>query len=202
MSIVTVSGNIGSGKTTCLKFLESQLQQTTYSVCYEPLHEWIDWLQKFYKEPKKYVFGFQVKVLLSFLYFQDRSSQFCITERCPLDSVHIFSTNSLNNHLLDKSEFDIIQELSEKVSWIPDIYIYIRTSPDICLQRIGKRARACETSVTLTYLKEIHDLYEEHVNSFYKKQPSTRVFIVDGDQEISVVQRQIMEIVLDNTKNA
>lgn len=201
MHIVTVGGNIGSGKTTCLEHLESHLDKTMFTVRYEPIRQWHDWLTKFYQNPKKFVFGFQIKVLLSFLYLDKSKStphHVFVTERCPLDSLHIFSTNALNARLLEKPEFDIIQELTTKLAWTPHLYIYIRTTPEISLERIKKRGRDCETVVTLKYLQELHILYEHYILHFHENYPSIRTVIIDGDQDISTVQRQVKQLLLSN----
>ncbi len=38
--------------------------------------------------------------------------------------------------------------------------IYIRASPDTCLERIQQRARAEENEVTIGYLNEVHIKYD------------------------------------------
>ena len=40
-------------------------------------------------------------------------------------------------------------------------YIYLKTSPEICLQRIKKRGRKGENNITLEYLKSCHEYHEQ-----------------------------------------
>ena len=50
----------------------------------------------------------------------------------------------------------------------PDVYVYIKSDPEVCHARIKERNRECETDVTLEYLKEVHQSYEEFVLNLSK----------------------------------
>ena len=43
---------------------------------------------------------------------------------------------------------------------VPDGFIYLRTSPETCMQRMQGRARGEETGVSLHYLKTLHEKHE------------------------------------------
>jgi thymidylate kinase len=88
-----------------------------------------------------------------------------------------------------------------------DIIFYLRTNPEICMQRLHKRGRPEETqSVSLEYLQTIHDLHETWLNSpsslsssssqGYYKPPS--VIIINGDQSID----DVYKIIEKETRNA
>ena len=40
MSLIFVEGNIGTGKTTFVEFLEHNLKPEKYNIIYEPVDEW------------------------------------------------------------------------------------------------------------------------------------------------------------------
>jgi deoxyadenosine/deoxycytidine kinase len=79
---------------------------------------------------------------------------------------------------------------------VPDLIFYLRTTPSICLQRIQKRmkdeGRLEESVITLGYLTDLHNLYEELIKSDEVKD---KVHIIDGDQEEEEVVRQIVAII-------
>jgi len=47
----------------------------------------------------------------------------------------------------------------------PDSIIYMRSTPEIVYERMQRRMRREEKSVTIEYLKEIHEFYESWLNS-------------------------------------
>ncbi len=199
MCIVTISGNIGSGKTTCLSNLQLIFNENNNtSMFYEPIDKWGEWLDKFYKNPQKYAFGFQMQIFLSFLYIdqeQINKNKLIITERCPHDSLYIFSKNALNSGLIDRSEFDIIKEFSDKLSWLSNVYIYIRTSPEVSYERIKKRSRGSEKDISIDYLYNLHNLYEEYTKQIHLYNPDVKLFIVDGNQDDVFVKEQVKDII-------
>lgn len=59
--------------------------------------------------------------------------------------------------------------------------VYLRAKPEICLERIKTRNRPEEQSITLDYLKQLHDRHEEWLLS--QNQTSiTPVLVIDADQ--------------------
>ena len=95
--VTTISGNIGCGKTTIVERLFKEFNEQ-FKFYKEPLDSWGSWLDLFYTNPNKYAFPFQMKVLIDFLYFDKTVDQVdnIITERCPLDSLYVF-TKTLKN---------------------------------------------------------------------------------------------------------
>ena len=88
-SIITISGNIGCGKTTIIDELNNIFNTNeSYKIFKEPIDSWGSWLDLFYTNPDKYSFPFQMKVLIDFLYLDNISdNDIVITERSPLDSL-------------------------------------------------------------------------------------------------------------------
>ena len=188
---VTICGNIGSGKTTVLEKLESN----GFDVKFEPVHEW-SYLSKFYDNMKQYAFPLQMQILKSFLSYESSNKSLpTICERSPQESFQVFASHLYKNNHLDLEQLRIIKFFTNSFSWEPELYIYIRTEPSICLNRIQSRNRDCETTINLDYIKELHNSYE----NFARTNKITHV--IDGSKSRDFVYnevRQIIEEVINN----
>jgi deoxyadenosine/deoxycytidine kinase len=67
--------------------------------------------------------------------------------------------------------------LAEHFELTPDLYVYLRTSPEICLERLKRRGRPEEGHYTLEMLQEL----EGYHNEWLLKQNETRVLVINGD---------------------
>lgn len=186
--IVTISGNIGSGKSTVLR----ELQSHGYNCIQEPIDKWYPWLQLFYKEPSKYALGFQMQILKEFykILIKENHENTIIMERGMADSIFVFSKNLLLTGILSESEYKLIYEyytiFNVKKS---DVYIYIKTPPNICMERLKLRNRECEQSLPLEYIKQINELYNQYYDSLHEK-----MHIVDGTNNVNTVVESVLTI--------
>ena len=151
---VSFGGSIGSGKSTVLNLLE----RDGYNVFFEPIDKW-NHLSKFYEDKKRWSFTFQIEVLNSFV--QCPKQGFVLSERSPWESSQIFTKMLVENGDMTIDELELFNKVYDNISWKPDVFIYLRTTPEICMQRIINRNRNCESTIDLPYLKSIHDLYEK-----------------------------------------
>lgn len=74
--------------------------------------------------------------------------------------------------------------------------VYLRTSPEVVYQRMKARARKEENSVSLEYLKQIHDIHDEwlyHRNLFDIPAP---VLVLNGNKSLDE-----MLVEFENCKN-
>lgn len=187
--IVTIGGNIGCGKSTVL----SKLKQNKLEVFTEPIEKWGSWLDLFYSDKQRYSFPFQMKILIDFLYLEKTTdTRVLITERSPQDSLHVFSKALVDSKDLSYMEYNLLKDYVNKIGWVPDVYVYLRTSPEVCKDRMDSRNRDCENGVTLDYLREIHAKYESFAG---KTLPAnTIVHIVDADQTADQVFAEVDRI--------
>ena len=65
--IISIDGNIGSGKSTILYDIKKNLNKTDYSFIFENLEVYNTWIKLYYQNMNKYALGFQMEVLLSHL---------------------------------------------------------------------------------------------------------------------------------------
>ena len=179
--IISIGGNIGCGKSTLIQNLA--LHRPTYP---EPLGKWGEWLTRFYGDPKKYGFAFQMKILLHFLDVKDNA----VAERSPLDALHVFARHLLQTDTLSQEEYGLLEEYVHKIGWRPDVYIYLRTDPEVCAQRMRTRARECEGEVTFDYINKIHENYETYVGQL----TDVTVHVIDANRDATKVLEAVKNI--------
>lgn len=161
--IISIDGNIGCGKSTLLSHIEKRLP--AFDVLQEPVDSWQRWLDAIYAGKKKgELFPFQVNV------WKDRClkvkpSQFTkqVIERSPLFQRHVFVDG--NKDYMSKLQYDLLSELYELIEWEPVVYIYLRSDPDKCMERIAKRGRRSEDKIDAEYIHKLHRLHEECIES-------------------------------------
>jgi deoxyadenosine/deoxycytidine kinase len=177
---VSIVGNIGCGKSTLL----AKLEEKGLKVMYEPVSSWTT-LSLFYKDMNRWAFPLQVQILNSFY----NSPENMISERSPWEAQHIFAKNLMDQGVLAQEEYDLMGDLIKNIGWLPDIFIYIKTDPDKCFERVLSRKRECESSVPLEYLKSLDSLYEY--------ESKIMPFItVDGNQSADKVFEEVEKIVV------
>jgi len=80
------------------------------------------------------------------------------------------------------------------------IGIYIRTSPEVALERIRARGRPEEASVDLKMLQELHQLHETWLlpqeTSKDGKIRLTRVYIIDGDRSPPEILAEMEKVIV------
>lgn len=176
---ISIGGSIGCGKSTLLDLLKKD----GYTVFFEPVDEWKH-LHKFYEDKKRWSFTFQMEVLNS---FQQLKQEDIICERSPWESYHIFSKMLLENGCMTPGEFELFEGLYNKLAWKPDIFIYLRTTPETCRERILKRQRPCETNIDIAYLKSLHEKYE----ALYAR----GIVCVDANRTVDEVYKDVVKII-------
>ena len=187
--IISIDGNIGSGKSTIIETLMKLSTHVTdeMAIYQEDVKSWSDekWLELFYSDMSKHTFGFQTRILMSFsqLFTNEKYplKPFTFVERNKYSSMLIFSKNALYNNYITQIEYDTLFTLSTMlIKWTPHIVVYISTLPESCYERIKKRNRTGEDDISISYLREIHSLHNEYIQ--YMKSIGVYVLIINGDQ--------------------
>jgi deoxyadenosine/deoxycytidine kinase len=186
---ISIDGNIGVGKSTVLSKLCCDLRIPTFL---EPVNEWTDWLDEFYKDPSRWGLSFNLKVLLSFAKWKDNHF-LSLYERSPLANCYVFREIQREEGTMNLLESNLYDELYKKLAWTPDIVIYIKVDPCISMQRMKKRSRSCEDKVPLSYIEKVHEKYEQlFVRGTLE---NCRVIVVDGNRDFEEVYEDILNIV-------
>ena len=172
--LISVEGNIASGKTTLLARLKRRYgQDSRVAFVPEPVSEWENikdrsgtgMLAKYYADQKKYAFAFQMMAYISRLSLLRNAlrsgAEVVITERSVLTDKHVFAHMLYADGLLEDVEYAIytrwFDEFLEEMP-APEV-VYVRTTPDTCMVRLAVRARDGE-NVPLTYLQSVHERHE------------------------------------------
>ena len=190
---IVISGNIGSGKTTQMSVLKELLK--TYDnmeLITEAVDEWLQegWLQNFYQNPEKWSFSFQLRVLLSQIQVpKEDKEKILIIERSPQTTQMIFGQQLYEDGHIHIMEHELLNRYAFEMGWIPDIFIYIKTEPEVCHQRVKERSRETENLIPLEYLKKLHDKHESLHQSTAKY-----TYFVDGNRDKDDVTRDIILI--------
>lgn len=187
--IVSIEGNIGSGKSTLLKELHKQYQpegDLKVVMLDEPVDEWatiqdedgVPMLSKFYQHPTKYAFAFQMMAFISRLVILKRAiasaeaeglssvMYLFVTERSVLTDRYVFAQMLLESKCMESIEHQIyVKWFDEFVTQNMSLHVafYLPVEPHVCLERVQKRNRSGEETITLQYLTECHQFHEAFI---------------------------------------
>ncbi len=172
-SCLSLEGNIGAGKSTFLAMLE---QEFTIQAVFEPHEKWQsvggteNLLDKFYQSPTRWAYTFQSYAFITRIIEQEtyaRKSKFPIQilERSIYSDRYCFAKNCFEQGFMNTLEWKLYKEwfswLTDLSTVMPTAFIYLRTNPDVCYERILKRNRFEESSISLDYLHSIHKKHEQ-----------------------------------------
>ena len=178
--IISIDGNIGSGKSTFIEKLKYYYSNTKNcngkKICFlqEPVSIWNTIkdsdgktiLECFYGDPEKYSFAFQMMAYISRLSLikeaLEKSYDVIITERSVYTDKNIFAKMLFDSNKINPIEYQIYNKWHQE--FLKDLpkfnYLYLQTDPDIAYKRILKRARPGE-DVSLEYIKKCHQYHEK-----------------------------------------
>ena len=193
MRIFSIEGNIGSGKSTLIDFLKNT--ESRYYYLEEPVSVWneikdlagVTILEKYYQDPKKYAFSFQMMAYITRLSsIRKKISELppdaiLFTERSIYTDREIFAKMLYDSGKIEEVEYSIYLKWFDEFDCIKlDGIIYIQSSPELCRTRIEKRNRKGEESIPLSYLNTCHDYHEKWIKS-----ASVNLLFIDGRPEQS-----------------
>lgn len=209
MSIYSLDGNIGSGKSTLLKTIED-LNLPGLQIVYEPVDEWIKLkapgdeksiFEKFYADQERYSFTFQLYALQSrveYLYqiVKDNPEKIIITERCYLTDSKIFAKMMHEEKLMSEMEYMIytlwynfiIDLIKPQIKGL----IYLKTDPEVCMERIGMRNRSGEGGIKIAYIEKLHRLHEDWLHPNKSQQIPIPIHIISGNGKLGKTDIDMM----------
>lgn len=184
-----LEGNIGSGKSTFIEFLQTYIQEEKLDadVLLEPVEEWESTqdssgkniLQHYYQDQVKYGFAFQINALISRVKKIDErikssSKKIHFIERSIFTDKNVFLESNYRAGNITEIEYVIYHQwfnwILDKFDMIPDGFIYLNTNASICADRINVRNRSGEEGIPLSYLETLETYHnqwlekEEHIN--------------------------------------
>jgi deoxyadenosine/deoxycytidine kinase len=183
---VVIDGNIASGKSTQIELLKSE-----YKVLSERIQDWP--LDLFYKDQSRWAFLLQFSILKSFSVNKDSYDVF---ERSPESSRDVFWKMLVTDEIVTHEEDHIYRYFWGLNGWVPDVYIYILTPPEVCFERLTKRHQDGDSIITLGYLQKIHMYYTDYMQQ-------KKIYVIDGTLDPHEINKKIRDILgqcLDNVQ--
>ena len=176
---IAIAGNIGAGKTSLTELLAKHYN-------WEPHYEDVidnPYLDDFYNHMERWSFNLQVYFLKSrfeqLLSFRE-NKKIVIQDRTIYEDAHIFAPNLNAMGLMNQRDFNNykgIFELMESLIQGPDLLIYLRSSIPNLVNKIHKRGREYESSISIDYLSRLNERYEAWISSYDDK----KLIIIDVD---------------------
>ena len=176
---IAIAGNIGAGKTSLTELLAKHYN-------WEPHYEDVidnPYLDDFYNHMERWSFNLQVYFLRSrfeqLLSFRENKKT-VIQDRTIYEDAHIFAPNLNSMGLMNQRDFNNykgIFELMESLIQGPDLLIYLRSSIPNLVNKIHKRGREYESSISIDYLSRLNERYEAWISSY----DDSKLIIIDVD---------------------
>ena len=213
--IISVEGNIGSGKST----LVQKLKKIPYiHVLQEPVHIWKsitddednNILLKFYKNQERYSYIFQnfafitrvteLKKLIAKVNKKRNlfTNEYIIVERSIYSDYNVFATKLNYDKILSNLEFEIYKYWFHQLESMIKVsaYIYLKVSPTISLQRVEKRARNEEkNAIPIEYLNSLHYYHNKWLSN-----TETPLLLIDGNVEFESDEQYFNKLYQQVTK--
>ena len=157
---IAIEGPLGVGKTSLAVMLAEKING---QALLEDIEE-NPFLTNFYKNPKKY--GFQTQLFFLLRRYQHASE---------INQVGLFKRVIVSDYLFEKDSIFARTNLSDDEFWLyerlfqilkkrvtpPDLVIFLQAQTEILMERIRKRERKYEESISFKYLDKINQAFNE-----------------------------------------
>ena len=199
--IISIDGNIGSGKTKLIEELKSELKEN-FNIIFlkEPLKDWNNLtdnennniLNKFYNDKNRWSYTFQnfafltrAKILINAMqenkynYFE--SQKIIITERSVESDKNVFVNMLYDEKYITDLEYNLYNK------WYDYLYseikvkniVYLRTLPETAYERMCKSYNK-ENLITKDYLQMIHKFHDDWLT---KNNENYNICFLNGEKD-------------------
>ena len=191
---IAIAGNIGAGKTSLTELISKHYG---WEASYEDV---IDnpYLDDFYNHMERWSFNLQIYFLKSrfqqFLNIKN-GKKTIVQDRTIYEDAHIFAPNLKAMGLMNQRDFQNYQELFELMESLikgPDLLIYLRSSIPNLVNKIHKRGREFENSISIDYLSRLNERYEAWTSTYDKG----KIIIIDVDEIDFVENREDLNSII------
>ena len=211
---------MSAGKSTLLTKLK-EYECEEFKIILEPLELWENTkdedgkniLECFYDDQKRFSFLFQINAIFTrykmlkeiinkaIKYYEKTGRKVVIiSERTIISDYYIFASMLYKDKLISYLEYNVYLSWYEEFlnSFILSKTIYIKTSPEICYERLMNRNRSGEETISLSYLRKIHDKHEFFYEDFLSK---VNCLVLDGNVDRNDEKYQcLIQNILDHCK--
>lgn len=196
---IAIAGNIGAGKTSLTELLAKHYGWEAH------FEDVIDnpYLDDFYNHMERWSFNLQIYFLKS--RFQQllkikNDKKTIIQDRTIYEDAHIFAPNLKAMGLMNQRDFKNYQELFDLMESLiqgPDLLIYLRSSIPNLVNKIHKRGREYENSISIDYLSRLNERYEAWTSTYDKG----KMVIIDVDNLDFVENKEDLNSIISEIDN-
>ena len=197
---IAIAGNIGAGKTSLTELLAKHYAWEAH------FEDVIDnpYLDDFYNHMERWSFNIQIYFLKSrfqqFLNIKN-GKKTIVQDRTIYEDAHIFAPNLKSMGLMNQRDFKNYQELFELMESLikgPDLLIYLRSSIPNLVNKIHKRGREFENSISIDYLSRLNERYEAWTSTYDKG----KIIIIDVDDIDFVENKEDLNKIISKVDKA
>lgn len=165
---IAIAGNIGAGKTSLTKQLSKSLKYKSYyeDVIANP------YLDDFYNHMERWSFNLQIYFLNSRfkqLVSIDNGKENVIQDRTIYEDAFIFAPNLNAMGLMTQRDYDNYLSLFDTMINLvkpPDLLVYLQSSIPNLVNKIHKRGRDYEKTISIEYLSRLNERYEAWITNY------------------------------------
>jgi deoxyadenosine/deoxycytidine kinase len=178
---LAVAGNIGAGKTELTLRLSEELGWAAY---FEPVVQ-NPYLDPFYENMTRWSFHLQIYFLSERFKAQveiGRSSIPFIQDRTIYEDAEIFARTLRDQGSMTDVDYENYTALFHiLVSFLrkPDLILYLKASPQALMERIAKRGRPSEQTISIDYIARLNRAYDDWMR---RARAETEVLEIDTDR--------------------
>ena len=191
--IVSIEANIGAGKSTLLKYLKKNVLPSGTYVGYEDLDQWIDFMGYNLLEKCYHGEAFYLQCLIPATrleYYIKYNFKNIVCERS-IFTDEVFQRVWKRKKGLTDIEAALNKKLLETFEYFankPDLFVYLKTDSNVCLERCKQQARGEESNIDLEFL----EMVEEELDVQMVKLPEIApVLVIDGQLPTKEIAKQI-----------
>lgn len=204
--IISIEGNIGSGKSTVVNYLKEYYKNNNDVVfLLEPVNIWSSItdengksiLENFYENKEKYAFSFQIIAYISRLRIMNEAIKnnpysIIITERSLFTDRYVFAQMLYDDNKISEIDMKIYTYWFDYFVYNIDRTIYLDANPEKCIERILKRGRSGEENITLDYIKTCDEYHKKML--MYNTDFMTTIIDTNTDYDDSVIPEYINSV--------
>jgi len=201
--IISLEGNIGSGKSTLLhklkQFCPEFLEKHDIVIIQEPVSQWLEYtdphdnesiLTKFYNDPPKYALLFQLIIFETLINAiedameENPHGRVFLCERSIASSLNVFASMLAEDGMINPLEMKFYKDMFSTdihSKYFPDNIIYLTTPVDTCMERIQKRARANEHTITKEYITRCDIYHQKWIDEILDTCVDNSAYCLDPD---------------------
>jgi len=202
MIIINVEANIAAGKSTFLNLCKEELTKRGYDVVIvnEQVDDWtsttdsngVSIFDHYYQNKTKYSYVFQTYVLMSRVstlmrYKHENPKAILLCERSFMTDYEIFAKSLFESGDMNDIEWNVYNKWH---SYVRSIFqeessgtVYLRASPDVCIERVKVRSRQSEDLILYDYLVNLHKKHEEWLMRLDEK-TNNKVIVLNANKNI------------------